>query len=144
MKPLFICLIFLQAGFSIFAQPVSKTQNIFVITVDGFRWQEIFSGADPAIISNTKFVKDTSLMRQLYMDADPSVRRQKLMPFFWNVIAEKGQLYGNRLFDNKVNVKNLYKVSYPGYNEILTGYTDPRIVVNLPRNNNNINILEYL
>jgi len=83
-------------------------------------------------------------MRQLYMNADPSVRRQRLMPFFWNVIAEKGQLYGNRAFDNKVNVKNLYKISYPGYNEILTGYTDPRIIINLPRNNNNINILEFL
>ncbi|MBS1599765.1 MAG: alkaline phosphatase family protein [Bacteroidetes bacterium] len=144
MKPAIICILFFHAFFTSISQTKSKTENIIIITVDGFRWQEIFSGADPAIISNTGFVKDTSLMRQLYMDPDASVRRKKLMPFFWNVIAEKGQLYGNRLFNNKVNVKNLYKVSYPGYNEILTGYTDPRIVINLPRNNNNINILEYL
>jgi hypothetical protein len=67
-----------------------------------------------------------------------------LMPFFWNVIAEKGQLYGNRGFGNKVNVKNFYKISYPGYNEIFTGTTDPGIIINLPRNNKNTNILEYL
>lgn len=78
------------------------------------------------------------------MDTDPGVRRKKLMPFFWNVIAQKGQLYGNRTMNNKVNAKNLYKVSYPGYNEILTGYTDPRIVINLPRNNKNVSILEFL
>jgi hypothetical protein len=144
MKPLFICLLLLHAYFPPFAQSASKTENIFIITIDGFRWQEVFSGADPAIIRDGRFVQDTSLMHQLYLHDDPSVRRQKLMPFFWNVIAKKGQLYGNRLLDNKVNVKNFYKVSYPGYNEILTGYTDPRIVMNLPRNNNNISILEYL
>jgi len=144
MKPLFIGLFILLTCYYSKAQPATKTENIFIITIDGFRWQEVFNGADPAIINNAAFVKDTSLMRQLYMDTDPLIRRQKLMPFFWNVIAQKGQLYGNRLFNNKVNVKNLYKVSYPGYNEILTGYTDPQIIINLPRNNNNVNILEYL
>jgi hypothetical protein len=129
---------------ALLSQSRFKTKNIFIITIDGFRWQEVYTGADPALIANRKFVEDTSLMRQIYWDADPVVRRSKLLPFFWNVIAEKGQLYGNRLFDNKVNVKNIYKISYPGYSEILTGQTDPRIILNLPKNNNNINILEYL
>ena len=144
MKPSLICMLIMCACFSAFTQEKSKTENIFIITVDGFRWQEIFGGADPAILSNPSFVQDTSLISQLYMNEDPEVRRKKLMPFFWNVIAKKGQLYGNRLIGNKVNVKNFYKVSYPGYNEILTGNTDPTIVLNLPRNNNNTSILEYL
>ena len=145
MKPLCFCLLLISLCYKSFAQESSfKTQNIFIITVDGFRWQEIYTGADPALIDNTRFVADTSLLRQLYWDTDPAVRRKKLMPFFWDVIAEKGQLYGNRLLDNKVNVKNFYKISYPGYNEILTGYTDPGVILNIRRNNKNINVLEYL
>ena len=66
------------------------------------------------------------------------------MPFFWNVIAEQGQLYGNRNLQNKVNVKNIYKISYPGYNEILTGYADPILNPNLRLNNKNRNLLEFL
>jgi hypothetical protein len=53
-------------------------------------------------------------------------------------------LYGNRAFNNKVNVKNFYKISYPGYNEIFTGHTDAFISPNLAINNKNINVLEYL
>jgi hypothetical protein len=142
-------LIFFYSFFSFFcldlsAQTNARSENIFIVTLDGFRWQEVFTGADSLLINNTDVVKDTGLMKQLYWDSDPIKRRMKLMPFFWNVIASKGQLYGNRLLDNKVNVKNFYQVSYPGYNEILTGDIDPRIVINLPRNNNNENILEYL
>ncbi len=72
------------------------------------------------------------------------LRRKKLMPFFWNLIAENGQLYGNRQLGNKVNVKNFFKISYPGYNELLTGYADPIFIPNIPLNNRSINILEYL
>ncbi len=144
MKSLFLCLLLVTCLISVCAQSSFKTENVFIITLDGFRWQEVFTGADPAIMRNPSYVEDTSLIGQIYMDTDPVVRRKKLMPFFWNVIAQKGQLYGNRSFDNKVNARNPYKISYPGYNEILTGYTDPRIVINLPRNNNNVSILEFL
>jgi hypothetical protein len=135
------CLFFL---FIASAQYAAQTENIFIITTDGFRWQEVFSGADSTMINNTNFVQDTSLIKQLYWNDDVAIRRQKLMPFFWNVIAQKGQLYGNRLLGNKSNAANLYKISYPGYNEIFTGRTDPWITTNLPRENQNINILEYL
>ncbi len=126
------------------AQDIPQTENIFIITTDGFRWQEVFTGADSTLINNTGFVEDTSITKQLYWSDDASVRRKMLMPFFWNVIAQKGQLYGNRFYGNKSNVANFYKVSYPGYNEIFTGYTDPRIIINYPKKNPNTNILEYL
>ncbi|HSC40576.1 MAG TPA: alkaline phosphatase family protein [Chitinophagaceae bacterium] len=126
------------------AQPPVGTKNIFIITTDGFRWQEVFTGADSLLINNPRYVKDTGLVKGLYWDSSTLVRRQKLMPFFWNVIAAKGQLYGNRFFNNKVNVKNFYKISYPGYNEMLTGYPDPRLIPNTPVYNKNSNILEYL
>ncbi len=126
------------------AQPSPKTQNIFIITTDGFRWREVFDGADEALVSDAKYVKDTALTKYLYWDSTTALRRKKLMPFFWNVIAEQGQLYGNRLLGNKMDVKNWYKISYPGYNEILTGYSDPLLIPNIPVNNRNINVLEYL
>lgn len=129
---------------SLQAQPPFKTRHVFIITTDGFRWQEVFKGADSILINNPEYVRDTALVKALYWDDDANIRRKKLMPFFWNVIAQKGQLYGNRSLGSRVNVKNIYKISYPGYNEILTGYADPAFNPNRPVNNRNINILEYL
>ena len=63
------------------------------------------------------------------------------MPFTWNFIAEKGQMWGNRNFDNKVSVANPYRFSYAGYNEMFTGYADRAIVSNKPRWNRNANVL---
>ncbi|HXB94405.1 MAG TPA: hypothetical protein VNU70_04570, partial [Puia sp.] len=129
---------------SLFAQPVAKTKHLFIITIDGFRWQELFTGADPLLVGNTDYVRDTALTRSLYWDITAEGRRRKLLPFFWGTIAEKGRLYGNRLWGNNVNVKNFYKISYPGYNEIFTGHTDAISSPNLPVENKHVNVLEYL
>lgn len=144
MKPALFSFVSLFFFFIASGQYSPQTENIFIITTDGFRWQEVFAGADSAMISNTRFVQDTALIKQLYWDEDAGVRRHKLMPFMWDVIAQKGQIYGNRQFGNKANAANFYKISYPGYNEIFTGYADPFITTNLPRQNQNTNILEYL
>jgi hypothetical protein len=144
MKPAPLLLLLFLISFFARSQEYPQTENIFIITTDGFRWQEVFTGADSALLNDTRFVEDTSIARQLYWNDDLTVRRRMLMPFLWNVIAQKGQLYGNRRYGNKSNVANFYKISYPGYNEIFTGYTDPRIIINYPRKNPNINILEYL
>ena len=129
---------------SLTAQTIPRTKHLFIITIDGFRWQEVFTGADPMLIGNTDYVRDTALTRALYWDSTAEGRRKKLLPFFWGTIAEKGRLYGNRLLGNKMNVRNFYKISYPGYNEILTGHTDAISSPNLPVNNKNVNVLEYL
>jgi hypothetical protein len=130
-------------GFSVCIQ-AQQAKNVFIITIDGLRWQEVFLGADSILLKDERFVTDTSLLSELYNDRTPELRRQKLMPFFWNVIARKGQLLGNRIAGSKVNVSNFYKISYPGYNEILTGYADPRPVLNTPTQNRNVTLLEYL
>jgi hypothetical protein len=122
----------------------AKTRRLFIITIDGFRWQEIFTGADPLLVGNTDYVKDTALTRQQYWDSTAEGRRRKLMPFFWNTVAANGRVYGNRLRGNKVNVKNFYKISYPGYNEIFTGHADAISSPNLAINNSRVNVLEYL
>lgn len=115
-----------------------------IVTVDGVRWQEVFNGADSNLINNTKYTTDPSLSKLEFWDPSFSTRRRKLLPFFWNILARQGSLYGNRHYDNKVNVANFYKFSYPGYNEMLTGYADPGVNSNKPVENNNINILEFL
>jgi hypothetical protein len=118
--------------------------NVFIITIDGFRWQEVFTGADAGLINNEKYTPDTAIMKMLYWSPDAEGRRKKLLPFFWNVIAAKGQLYGNRQYDNNVNTSNLYSISYPGYNEMLTGNTDNNISSNHKIVNPNVTVLEYL
>ncbi len=126
------------------AQSILKTKHVFIITTDGFRWQEVFTGADSLLINNKKYTTDIALSKEMYWEPTMDLRRKKLLPFFWNVIAERGQLYGNRLLNNKVNMRNVYKISYPGYNELLTGYSDLHLIPNTPVNNGNINIMEYL
>jgi hypothetical protein len=65
------------------------------------------------------------------------------MPFFWNTIARRGQLYGNRSLGSLVGVTNRHRFSYPGYNEILTGFADDRIDSNDKKPNPNRTILEF-
>lgn len=124
--------------------PVASVKNLFIITIDDFRWQEIFNGADSSIINDERYTPDTSTMKMMYWAATPQERRKKLMPFFWNVLESRGQIYGNRSLRNKVNTSNFYSLSYPGYNEIFTGNTDIAVASNDKKINPNKNVLEYL
>lgn len=126
------------------AQLSKPSPNIFIITTDGFRWQEVFNGADSSIIHDPKYVQDTGLLKQMYWDNDMNERRKMLMPFVWKTLIKNGSIYGNRNFDNKVTVANPYRFSYAGYNEILTGYADPAIISNRKKRNQNENLLEFL
>lgn len=124
--------------------PVRAAENLFIITIDGFRWQELFTGADESLLADETCTPDTAMMKMLYWDEDPQQRRKKLLPFFWNIIGTKGRLYGNRNYDNKVNTANLFRCSYPGYNEMFTGHTDIMVSSNKKKKNTNVNVLEYL
>lgn len=122
-----------------------QTENIFIITFDGLRWQELFSGADSLLIDDSGYVENPEKLTGQYWDADPIKRRAMLMPFFWSTIARKGQLYGNRKYENYVNCSNQMWFSYPGYNEILCGFADDdRIDSNKKMPNPNTTVLEYL
>jgi hypothetical protein len=121
------------------------SENIIIITIDGLRWQEVFTGMDPAIAVNGAFNEgDSSYLFENYWSDDTSRRRKMLMPFFWKTIADNGQIYGNRLFSNYVDVANPFRISYPGYNEIFTGYPDTNINNNKYKANPNITVLEFL
>ena len=110
MKPLAL-LFCLFCSFCAVAQPPGgpDAPNVFIITIDGLRWQELFNGADERIIDAGKYVSDTALVKEMYWDKDTTQRRKKLLPFLWNVVARKGQIYGNRNYGNRMNVANRYK-----------------------------------
>lgn len=122
-----------------------KDNYVFLITIDGLRWQDLFKGADENFIKNKEFVKDSAAIHKEFWHDDDKERRKLLMPFLWNEIASKGQIYGNRNYENKVNLTNNFYFSYPGYSEILTGFADDeRINSNKKINNPNKTILELL
>lgn len=139
MKKIFLLLLL---SFSVFAQ--NKTENIFIITTDGFRWQEMFGGVDSVLLKDDKYVRNRDRIKNNFVGRTPEESRQKLMPFMWNTVAKEGQLYGNRWAGNKVNVLNPYWFSYPGYNEILSGYADDSINSNDKKYNQNMTVLEFL
>ncbi len=140
-----VLLIILHFHLSVKAQTSNlQTENVFLITLDGLRWQELFGGADDSLIHNTIFTKDTSVIKKDFWAATPEARRKILMPWFWNTLAKDGQIIGNRKYGNDAQVTNIHWFSYPGYNEILTGYTDPHIKSNDKINNPNTTVLEWL
>ncbi len=125
------------------AQP--RAENAVIITIDGLRWQEIFSGMDTSIAQDPRFNQgDSAGIFQLYGDKDPEERRKKLFPFLWGTVRAGGRLYGNRFYGNKVDDANPYWFSYPGYSEIFCGFVDTAINTNEFPDNPHTNILEFL
>src|SRR5690554_535534 len=141
MKNVLILLVCLLSGSAI----AQQTENVVLITLDGLRWQELYGGADSLLVDDSGYVGDPEALTREFWDVDPLKRREVLMPFFWNTIASKGQLYGNRWQGNKVDCSNGMWFSYPGYNEILSGFADDeRISSNAKTNNPNVTVLEFL
>ncbi|MBS1730819.1 MAG: phosphoglyceromutase [Bacteroidetes bacterium] len=127
------------------AQIQANDQNMVIILIDGYRWQELFHGAEWNLLNNPKFNSMDSLKRiHDFWSDDINNRREKLMPFTWKYIAKKGQLYGNRDLGNNVNVQNPYWFSYPGRAEALSGFVDTAINSNNYKDNENMNVLEFL
>ncbi len=139
ISALFVCLLLVGAV------KAQKIENVIIITTDGMRWQEVFGGMDAAIANNSKFNQgDSTYIFKKYYHPDLRNRRALLMPFFWNVIEQNGQIYGNRGYGNKVNNANPYWFSYPGYNEIMTGFPDTAVNSNDYKPNPHVTVLEYL
>ena len=100
--------------------------KIILITLDGFRWQELFTGADSLLIGNKDYVHEPEMLKKAFWRDTPSERREALLPFFWSQVVKMGQIHGNRKLESKVDLTNSMWFSYPGYNEILTGTADDK------------------
>jgi len=137
--------IFLMLSVSTAFGQQHKTKNLIIISMDGYRWKELFQGADSALLFGKHYNSQDSVWRvKKYWAATPAERREKLMPFVWKHIAKQGQIYGNRDYGNKVNVRNKYWFSYPGRSETFCGYYDSLVNSNEYPDNPNENVLEFL
>ena len=142
MKKLSLLFLWFMVVLSASAQ-THQTKNLIIVTLDGLRWQEVYRGADSALI-HSKFTSDSSAIKKHYGASTAAARRELLMPFIWSEVVGHGQLYGDRDLGNKDAVANPYHFSYPGYNEIFTGFPDVRMNTNDPITNPNMNLLEFL
>jgi hypothetical protein len=125
--------------------PQPSTQNVILVTLDGMRWQEIFRGADAALLNKKDGgVLDVPELRRRFWRETADARREVLIPFFWEVVARRGQLHGNADKGSPARVANGMNFSYPGYNELLTGHPDPKIDSNDKVPNPNVTVFEWL
>jgi hypothetical protein len=121
-----------------------KTKNVVVVTFDGFRPEELFHGCEESLLSKQGGVANVESTRDRFWRDSPEERRAALLPFFWNVVAKQGQIYGNSSKNSLARVTNKRNFSYPGYNEMFCGAGDDRIDSNDKVPNPNINVLEWL
>jgi hypothetical protein len=144
MKKLSVLIIGILFSTILFAQQTSE-RKIVIITFDGLRWSEVFGGADSTkLFQGLVKAKDSAQKVAAFLDKDTETRRAQMMPFLWKTIAAKGQIYGNRNLGSNVNVTNTFWFSYPGYNEIFTGFADPRVNSNDYGPNPNETVQEYI
>jgi hypothetical protein len=123
-----------------------KTQNVVLITYDGLRWQEVFKGCDETLLNREQGggVRDVPALKARFWRETPEERRGALLPFFWKTIASEGQVFGDPSHQCRARVTNGRNFSYPGYNELLSGFADERIDSNNKKNNENVTVLEWL
>jgi len=122
-----------------------KTENVILITLDGMRWQDVFTGADNRMMNKEQGgVRDLLATRRRFWRGSPEQRREILMPFLWQVIAKEGQIFGDPTTNARAVVTNPHLFSYPGYSELLCGFVDERIKSNNKLPNPNVTVLEWL
>ena len=133
-----------ETGSTVWAEEPGKIENVILVTLDGLRFQELFDGADQRLINKDDGdVDKPEVTREKYWVDDNKERRSRLMPFFWNTVASRGQVFGSPDHESEVLVENGRYFSYPGYNEILTGCVDKSIDSNAKKPNENVTVLEW-
>jgi hypothetical protein len=127
------------------ADGVERKRNVFLITTDGLRWQEVFNGAnEERIAAENSSTNAKARLREEFWRPSLEERRAALLPFLWGQVAVRGQIFGNRDKGSVARVTNRHHFSYPGYSEFLTGVADPRIDSNAKIPNPNTNVFEWL
>ncbi|GAB5406304.1 MAG: hypothetical protein Aurels2KO_45350 [Aureliella sp.] len=124
--------------------PSAIAESVVLITLDGLRGEEVFSGADPRLLLPELGVDDAEAYRMEFVSDDKSVARQRLLPFLWGKVDSAGWIAGNVASDSLIQVTNGRFFSYPGYNELLTGNADDQIDSNDKKYNPNTTVLEWL
>jgi hypothetical protein len=123
-----------------------KTRTVVLIVSDGLRPQEIFTGAEEDLLNDKEGGSWLSAeeLRRRYWRPDPAQRRGLLFPFLWGTVAKNGQIFGNQALGSVARVTNGKAFSYPGYNEMTTGYPNDAIDSNEFGPNPNPTVFEWL
>lgn len=136
---LLACLSILTPAFA------GKTENVLFIMTDGVRWQEAFGGAERELLDKEgERAKDISPLEKAYWRETAEERREALLPFLWKTVVPNGQIFGNRSRGSEATVANGHNFSYPGFNEAITGFPDPRVDSNKKIPNPNHSVFEWL
>jgi hypothetical protein len=116
---------------------------VVIITIDGFRWQEFFGGADRDLFKRDKKGSGGDAEKRFWR-ATAEERRATLLPFIWTTVAARGQIFGDAAEGSESRLTNGLWFSYPGYSEMFAGVADPRIDSNGKTPNPNVTVLEWL
>src|SRR5687767_6668079 len=85
----------------------NAADNIIVVTLDGMRWQEVFSGMSGALLNEKEGgVRNATAIEQRFGGSTNEVRRERLMPFLWSVVAKQGQIFGDPSLGSEARVTN--------------------------------------
>lgn len=122
----------------------ARGPNVVLVTIDGTRWQEVFTGADLALLEGVRDTAEVPALKKAYWRETAEERRSVLLPFLWGTVAKQGQLIGNFNRGSQVLVGNKFKISYPGYHELLSGFPSDTIDSNAKVPNPDPTVLEWL
>lgn len=124
-----------------------RTENVVLVSLDGARREEIFGGADLAVmkaVAEDTPVESLAAYKTYWADT-PEARRARLMPFFWGTLMTQGSIAGNQALGSVARITNTHRFSYPGYAEILTGEAHDAVIdSNDPRQNPYETVLEFV
>jgi len=126
------------------SKPAKAADNVILFLVDGLRWQEVFTGAEEALMAKEYGVTNVPALKKEYWRDTPEARREVLMPFLWNTVAKQGQLFGNQNKGSVARIANTFRFSYPGHSEMFVGFADPRVNSNDKVPNPNVSVFEWL
>ncbi|MFT5141392.1 MAG: hypothetical protein ACI9CB_003066, partial [Rhodothermales bacterium] len=132
-QSLILVLISLLSGLQpLMADEELLTENVILVTLDGVRIQEIFSGFDEiiAVHDEQKIYSEIPQIRPRFGAQTAKARREALMPVFWKMLAPEGIVLGNPAYDNHAKVQNKVLWSTPGYTEMMTGGPRPEVTDN--------------
>jgi hypothetical protein len=114
-------------GLATLSLSANAADNVVLITFDGLRWQEVFTGLDRELAEHEEYsVQQNELMDRFWRDS-AGERARRLLPFLHGTVFANGAVVGNRNADSCAAVNNAWYFSYPGYSEILTGVVNDTI-----------------
>src|SRR5258708_26195252 len=112
---------------SVSLQPArTPARNVVVITIDGLRWQEVFTGAGREYFKKEKSGEPGPAEKRFWRETADE-RREALLPFMWGTIAAKGQIFGDPSNGGRAHLTHGLWFSYTGYNQRVSAAADPRV-----------------